>query len=188
MDKGLTWLWFVLLAGLSWGVYVPAISFGIRALDRNAFGAFLCVGVAYFLVAIVVPIAFFTSQNSWPSWTATGVTFATFAGVAGALGGLCVIFARRFGGNPLYIGSLIFGLAPVINALVSLVWHPEPDKPFHFQLPAAGPDWKLWAGVVLVGIGAFLVLYSNAESEAKPKAAGQPTAQATVPTPARAAE
>jgi drug/metabolite transporter (DMT)-like permease len=80
----------------------------------------------------------------------------------------------------LYIAPLIFGLAPVINTLVSLVWHPKPGAPLHFGLEDL-PGWKLWVGIVLVGAGAFLVLFAKEESEsAKPPAAPPPVA--TVPT------
>ena len=33
------WLLYVLLAGLSWGTYVPMIAFGGRTLGGNRFGA-----------------------------------------------------------------------------------------------------------------------------------------------------
>jgi hypothetical protein len=175
------------MAGLSWGVYVPAIAYGGREL-KNPFGSFLCVGVAYFLVAIVVPVLLFMSQNKWPAWNVTGVAFATMAGAAGAIGALGVILARYTGGDPLYIGSLIFGLAPVINALISLVWHPRPGSPWHFALPEVAPGWKLWVGIVMVGVGAALVLYSKEEAEKPQAPAGQPTAQAVAPASARTAE
>jgi hypothetical protein len=47
--------------------------------------------------------------------------------------------------------------------LVSMVWHPQPGHPFHFDLEL--PGWKLWAGIFLVGAGAALVLYSKEEAE-----------------------
>jgi hypothetical protein len=175
------------MAGLSWGVYVPAIAYGGREL-KNSFGSFLCVGVAYFLVAIVVPVLIFMSQNKWPAWNVTGVAFATLAGAAGAIGALGVILARATGGDPLYIGSLIFGLAPAINALVSLVWHPRPGSPWHFALPDVAPGWKLWVGIIMVAVGAALVLYSKEEAEKPHGTPTQPTAQATATTPAPTAE
>src|SRR5205814_7233924 len=60
-----------------------------------------------------------------------------------------------------YIAPLIFGLAPVINVLVSMVWHPKAGEPFNFGLEI--PGWKLWLGIVLVGAGAALVLFSKEE-------------------------
>ena len=52
------WLFFVVGAALSWGAYVPTIHHGQLALPaaaNRAMKAFLFVGVAYFLVAVVVP-------------------------------------------------------------------------------------------------------------------------------------
>ncbi len=52
------------------------------------------------------------------------------------------------------------------------VWHPEPGNPFHFKVEL--PGWKLWVGIVLVGLGAALVLFSKEEVEAHKKASGKP--------------
>src|SRR5207249_7255608 len=81
-----------------------------------------------------------------------------------------------------YIAPLIFGLAPVINVLVSMVWHPKAGEPFHFGLEV--PGWKLWLGIVLVGAGAALVLFSKEETETGKTAAKSPAvAAATAPEP-----
>ena len=188
------WLLYVLLAGLSWGTYVPLIFYGGSELGGKSASrilAILCVGVAYFVIAVLFPLYLFLSgQEPWPDLKTTGLVFSGLAGVAGAVGALCVVFASKAAvdaakeaGLPpatyrLYIAPLIFGLAPVINTLVSLVWHPKPGEPFHFGLEEL-PDWKLWLGIVLVGAGAFLVLFAKEESEsAKPAA---PPAAATPP-------
>jgi drug/metabolite transporter (DMT)-like permease len=164
------WLLYVALAGLSWGTYVPLIAYGGKELAGNRFGALLCVGVAYFLIAVVLPLAlFFSGREPWPPARPVGLIFSALAGVAGAGGALCVIFATRAAGGPtaknyLYIAPLIFGLAPVINTVVSTFWHPEPGNPLHFKVEL--PGWKLWVGILLVGIGAALVLFSKEEAEA----------------------
>src|SRR5262249_16102769 len=118
----------------------------------------------------------------------------SLAGVAGAVGAICVIFAtksaiaagRGSGVNyKLYIAPLIFGLAPVINTVVSSFWHPERGKPydFHFVMPG----WKLWVGILLVGLGAALVLFAKEESESKhaPAPALQTTPEARPCSPRR---
>jgi drug/metabolite transporter (DMT)-like permease len=164
------WLVYSLLAGLCWGTYVPLVSYGGRTLG-NSYASFLCVGMAYFLIAVLVPIAvLFTSAGAAdePRWGGTGITFATLAGVAGALGALCVIFATKEARvDPsirLYIAPIIFALAPVLNTVISLFWHPGPTGPFHFGLEHF-PGWKFYVGIVLTGLGAALVLYSKEESE-----------------------
>ena len=180
MSDRYLWLLYVGLAGLSWGTYVPLIFYGGNELGGKAGArlmAILCVGVAYFVIAVVFPLSMFLSrQEQWPTLSTTGLVFSGLAGVAGAVGALCVIFASRSataaavasGANPAayraFIAPLIFGVAPVINTLVSSVWHPAPGHPFHFKVEL--PGWKLWVGILLVGLGAALVLFSKEEVEA----------------------
>ncbi len=180
------WVWYVLLAGLSWGTYVPLIFYGGSELGgkpASRLMAILCVGVAYFVLAVLIPAALYLSGNQqMPELSTTGLTFSALAGVAGAVGALCVVFATQSafasakdaglpaGSYKVYIAPLIFAMAPVINVLVSLLWHPEKGSPLHFGFREM-PGWKLLAGIVLVGAGAFLVLMSKEESEASPKPA-----------------
>jgi len=194
------WLLYVTLAGLSWGTYVPLIFYGGNELGGKPGArlmAILCVGLAYFVVAVLFPLALFlTKQQEWPDMKTTGLVFSGLAGIAGAVGAICVIFASKAAMaagleakkldpsiNPavyrMYIAPLIFGLAPVINTLVSSFWHPKPGQPFHFE--ADLPGWKLWVGILLVGAGAALVLFSKEEAEEakKQSALNKPTPSAT---------
>ena len=173
------WLIYSVLAGLCWGTYVPLVQQGIGSL-KTPFGSFLFVGVAYFLFAVLLPLALiFTGTERSPDWNAYGITFATLAGVAGALGALCVIFANRGASidTKLYIAPVIFGLAPLLNTLISLIWHPSAQngEAFHFGLKHS-PHWTLYIGILFTGIGAALVLYSKEATEAANKARPAPTA------------
>ena len=197
------WLLYVLLAGLSWGTYVPLIFYGGSELGGKSGArmlAILCVGIAYFVIAVLFPLYLFLSgREQWPDLKTTGLVFSGLAGVAGAVGALCVVFASKAAvtaaqqaGVPpatyrLYIGPLIFGLAPVINTLVSLVWHPQPGQPFHFGVEQL-PGWKLWVGIVFVGAGAFLVLFAKEETESghRPAAPTPPPPVAAAPPPSTA--
>ncbi len=189
MQKNFGWLFYVILAGLAWGTYVPIVFYGGRELttDRGSLGgrlaSILCVGMAYFVLAVLIPLLLFlTKQHAWPPMKKTGLIFSGLAGIMGALGAISVIFASKAAvdaanalGQPentyrIYIAPLIFGLAPVINTLVSLFWHPKPNQPWHFGLEKL-PGYKLLLGIVLVGLGAFLVLYSKEVSETKPATA-----------------
>jgi drug/metabolite transporter (DMT)-like permease len=163
--EGKLWLFYAILAGLCWGTYVPLVQHGVRSL-ASPYGSFLCVGMAYFLIAVVVPIALLATTERAPNWGATGITFATLAGVAGALGALCVIFANRRADldDRLYIAPIIFALAPVLNTVVSLFWHPSPADSLRFGLEHL-PGWKFYLGILLTGAGAALVLYSKEEAE-----------------------
>ena len=187
VPKSKTYLIFVVLAGLCWGTYVPLVQQGIGGL-RSPFGSFLCVGLAYFVLAVIFPmILFLTGVEEAPSIKTSAVVFSSLAGVAGAVGAICVVFATSTAvkaatdaGLPatsykIYIAPLIFGLAPVINTLLSTVWHPSSKtgwNNFHFEMP----NIYLLIGIVLVGAGAALVLYSKEIGEA-PKPAVVPATQ-----------
>ena len=190
------WWGYVLLAGLAWGTYVPIIFYGGSVLGGTVGSrlmAILCVGVAYFVLGVIFPLAVFVSgQQEWPPLKTTGLVFAGLAGVAGALGAICVVFAssaavaqaKADGLSPatyrMYIAPLIFGLAPVINTIIASFWHPDAKTGdpwiFHFEVPG----WKLFAGILLVAIGVYLVLMSKEEAEATK--GGPKPAPATVPT------
>jgi uncharacterized membrane protein len=192
------WIAYVLLAGLSWGTYVPLIFYGGSELGGKPASrilAILCVGVAYFVIAVLFPLyVFLSGREQWPELKTTGLVFSGLAGVAGAIGALCVVFASKSAvdaakaaGLPpatfrLYIAPLIFGLAPVINTLISIVWHPKPGAWAHFGLEDL-PGWKLWVGIVLVGAGAFLVLFSKEEAEVHKGPVPTPPAASTAIPP-----
>jgi drug/metabolite transporter (DMT)-like permease len=161
--KSRIWIFFVALAGLCWGMYIPLVANGGKALlappgPINSYAAILCVGVAYFLIAILLPLAIMGLRRRWPAWSVGGVTYATLAGAAGALGALCVVFATvEFKGPKIYVAPVIFSLAPVINTLVSLFWHPD-EGGLTFGPPREKPHWSLYIGILLAAAGAGLVL------------------------------
>jgi hypothetical protein len=177
------WLMYVAMAGLAWGTYVPIIFYGGSELGGRPNArlmAILCVGAAYFVIGVLFPLFMFaTGWQPWPEINTTGLVFSGLAGVAGALGAIGVIFATKAAleaGNALepkdpnaykvYIAPLIFGLAPVINVIVSMLWHPKAGEPFHFAWK--NPHPLLWVGILFVGVGAALVLYSKEVSEVPP--------------------
>ncbi len=166
------WQAFVLGAVLSWGIYVPVLHEGQREMgsgrpSAGALRSFLCVGLAYFLTAVVIPLAllFFNMAGGEPLefsrngvFLGRAVTFATLGGIAGAAGALCIILSIKNGGIPLYIAPLVFAGAPIVNAIVSLLWHP----PANASDPKMLPGWIMFGGgILLAAIGAGLVLYSK---------------------------
>lgn len=192
-DKYL-WLAYVALAGLAWGTYVPIIFYGGSELGGRPNArllAILCVGLAYFAIGVVFPLVmFFTGQYAWPELKTNGLIFSSLAGVAGAVGAICVIFATQAAMSAargaelppetfkVFIAPMIFGLAPVINVLVSTVWHPKPGEPLHFAFHPPHP--LLWVGILLVGVGAALVLYSKELTETSSKTAAPPASTTSI--------
>ena len=93
------WILFALGAALSWGLYGPALHRGQVELG-NPMRALLCVGVAYFLIGVLVPLITLSSQGQLNGFTMKGSVGATHAGMLGAAGAVCIIFAFRSGGLP----------------------------------------------------------------------------------------
>ncbi|MGH9626750.1 MAG: hypothetical protein ACRD7E_00070 [Bryobacteraceae bacterium] len=142
------WIVFALGAALSWGMYGPALHRGQIQLG-SPLRALLCVGVAYFLVGVLVPVIVLGSQGNLKDFSVSGTTAATLAGALGAIGAVCIIFAFTAGGRPTYVMPLVFGLAPVVNVLVSMSIHP----------PNVAPNPLLWVGFLMAALGAGMVLY-----------------------------
>lgn len=144
----MAWIVFALGAVLSWGMYGPALFEGQVRLG-NPLRALLCVGVAYFLVAILVPVGALSVSGGLHGFNTGGSLFASLGGVLGALGAVCIIWAFRTGGLPTYVMPLVFGGAPVVNVIVGMLWHP----------PKTSPSPMLYVGFAMAAIGAALVLY-----------------------------
>jgi len=144
----MSWIVFVAGAVLSWGLYGASLHRGQQALG-SPLKALLCVGIAYVLIAVFVPIGTLVSQNDLRGFNAGGAITATVAGALGALGAICIIYAFRAGGSPLYVMPLVFGGAPLVNVLATMALHP----------PKTIPSPMLFVGFVLAAVGAGLVLY-----------------------------
>jgi len=151
--KSMFWIVFVAGAVLSWGAYGALLHQGQTQLG-NPLKALLCVGVAYFLIGILVPVGALGSQGQLNSFNSQGLITATIAGALGAIGAACIIWAFRNGGLPVYVMPLVFGGAPVVNVLLTMVLHPpkSPINPF------------LYLGFLLASIGAAMVLYFRPQS------------------------
>jgi hypothetical protein len=142
------WLLFVAGAVLSWGAYGVLLHQGQTQL-ANPLKALLCVGVAYFLIGVLVPGVSLSAQGELAGFNRTGLVTATVAGALGAIGAVCIIYSFRFGGLPLYVMPLVFGGAPIVNVLLTMVLHP----------PRSTPNPLLYVGFLLAASGAGMVLY-----------------------------
>lgn len=147
------WIAFVLGAVVSWGMYGPVLHKGQAQLG-NPLRALLCVGFAYFLIGVLVPVISLASQGELKGFNLGGTLSAGLGGALGALGAVCIIWSFRFGGLPNYVMPLVFGGAPLVNVLFSMWLHP----------PKTAPNPLLYAGFVLVAVGAGMVLYFKPSS------------------------
>ena len=147
------WIIFALGAALSWGLYGPALHNGQVQL-ASPMRALLCVGVAYFLIGVLVPVASLASQGGLHGFTMKGSVAATLGGALGAAGAVCIIFAFKYGGLPTYVMPLVFAGAPLVNVLFTMWQHP----------PKTAPNPLLYIGFVLAAAGAGMVLYFKPSS------------------------
>jgi hypothetical protein len=117
----------------------------------------LCVGLAYFAIAVVVPNLLLLGPVTEAShYSFKGTTWSLLAGAAGALGALGIIMAFNFGGKPIYVMPIIFGGAPVVATLTSTI---SDDL-----VSEIGPMFL--AGLILVIAGAAMVLVFAPKSHA----------------------
>lgn len=144
----MTWVIFVAGAVLSWGAYGALLHQGQMALG-NPLKALLCVGAAYFLIGVIVPVAGLSAQGDLGGFNTNGLVTATIAGALGAAGAACIIWSFRSGGLPVYVMPLVFAGAPIVNVLVSMAIHP----------PRQAINPLFVVGFALASIGAALVLY-----------------------------
>lgn len=176
----MTWPTFAVMTMLFWGVYGVLLHTGRLGMIESAAGkadvanasmkAFLLVGAAYFVVAIVGPlIVLMQNKTNW-SFTGKGLTWSFIAGTAGAVGAFTLILAlgaaAKVGASPAGVMSLVFGGAPIINAFVAMAIHP-PEGGFTKVPPL------FWIGIVMAAAGGFLVAKFNPTAQAPAKPAAQ---------------
>ncbi len=118
--KGLPFvLAFTAMTFLAWGAYGPLLHHGTLSMGKDSLRAFVGVGIAYFFIAVLVPIYILRSQGETGKWTVSGTFYSLIAGAVGAVGALGVILALSYGGLPVYVMPLVFGFAPIVNTLVT---------------------------------------------------------------------
>lgn len=180
-SSSLTWLMFALLTVGCWGVYGVFLHTGQVAMQdpvNGRYKAFLFVGLAYFLTAVLAPLAILLVKGTaFSGYTGRGMAWSLVAGIVGAAGAFGVLLAFGAKGTPAVVMSIVFAGAPVVNAIYSLLLHP----------PAGG--WggirpQFFLGILLAALGGCLVTLYKPAPAPKPAAAPPPIEQAANPTPA----
>ncbi|MEM6259812.1 MAG: hypothetical protein AAGI37_16170 [Planctomycetota bacterium] len=162
-----SYLLFVLLTIGTWGLYGIFLHKGQVLMspgDPNArYKAFLFVGIAYFLVAVLAPLAMLLITGSDWKMTGSGMSWSLIAGIVGAVGAFGVLLAFGAGGKPAVVMSLIFAGAPLVNAAVAITM----DKQWGQVKPL------FLVGIVLAAAGAYLIV----TQKPKPVPHAKPTIQ-----------
>ena len=197
-----TALFYVLGVVICWGLYSVFLHMGSVGMTiegakpdlmSNRMKAFLLVGIAYVLVAVVGPLIILKlrdagSATHW-SFPSTGWKMSLVAGLLGAFGAFFLLMALSSDGGDAgmrkvliaMVPTLVFAGAPLVNAMVSVtkegLWSKTPPQFF--------------AGLLLAAVGAGLVMYYKPSSgpakkpDAAPPALTAPAKVAAMP-PVRA--
>ena len=181
--SGIPWYAWALLTVICWGTYGVCMHTGSASMvgpeKQNAeharIMAFLWVGLAYFLTAVIAPLIILKLKGGpidfW-AYPAQGWKWSLIAGILGAIGALGVLLAFGAAPNPpgpgIYVPivmSIIFAGAPIVNAIVNTTkegnW-PYVKAPFIL-------------GIFLAALGGYLV------TKNPPKPPPPQKAEATAP-------
>ncbi len=121
-------IYWALLTVVCWGTYGVCMHIGSSNMGDKENGrimAFLWVGLAYFLTAVVAPLIILKVKGGNVAfWTypLEGWRWSLIAGTLGAIGALGVLLAFGKMPSPAYVPvimSIIFAGAPIVNAIVS---------------------------------------------------------------------
>jgi len=172
-QQGMTWLAFALMTVGCWGIYGVLLHTGQSHMGDQAMGrykAFLWVGIAYFLTAVLAPALLLLIKGATWSFPFKGAAWSLLAGVAGAAGAFCVLLAFGAKGSPSVVMAIIFAGAPIVNAIVALSIYPPPGG-------LGAIRWQFAVGILMAALGGFMV------TKYKPGPPGSPPAPSKSPTP-----
>mgnify|MGYP004368654403 FL=1 len=126
--KNMQYLYYALITVICWGVYGVCMHVGSEGMGSKEYGrlmAFIWVGIAYFLTAIIAPLIILKVKGGpidfW-AYPTTGWQWSLIAGILGAIGALGVLLAFGKMPSPVYVPvimSIIFAGAPIVNAIVN---------------------------------------------------------------------
>lgn len=176
-----TWLIFALGTVATWGLYgifLHSGQMGMADKENGRYKAFLFVGIAYFITAVLAPLLVLLVKKADWNYPAAGMKLSLFAGILGAIGAFFVLLALgsgiKNGTGPSVIMSIIFAGAPIVNAVVAITMSNDWDK----------IRWPFVLGLVLAAAGGCLVtMFKPAHGPPAKKVASAPAvAQVSSPT------
>ncbi len=146
----LAYLAFVLMTIVFWGIYGPLLHLG-QVQMGEPIRPLICVGLAYCLVGVLVPLIVLWTRGEKGRWSVSGFLWSLIAGIVGAFGAIGIIIAFKYHGSPVYVMPLVFGGAPVINTLVTM-W---------MNRTMRTASAAFFVGIAIVALGAAGVMYFN---------------------------
>ncbi len=160
----MNWLIFALMTVACWGLYGIFLHAGQVEMQDKELGrykAFLFVGIAYFITAVVAPLVVLLVKGTEGAWSmpSKGMWLSLFAGILGAAGAFCVLLAMASGAKggmspavvAISVMSIIFCGAPLVNAIVS-IWMDRPEGGL------AAIPWQFLCGILIAALGGFMVV------------------------------
>lgn len=172
------WLFYVFLTVCTWGLYGVFLHSGQIAMKDAEFGrykAFLFVGIAYFIFAVLAPLVLLKLQGSNWNFPSKGVWVSLFAGALGAIGAFGILLAFGAKGTPQVVMSIVFAGAPVVNAVVATWMHPPKGG-------LAGVPWQFYLGILMAAAGGCIVSLYRPPPAPKAMATARP---GVAPAPGR---
>jgi drug/metabolite transporter (DMT)-like permease len=126
-QSNIAWNIYALMTVAAWGVYGIFLQLGQMGMKDPALGgykAFLFVGIAYFLTAVLAPLALLWMRGADWRFPAAGAWISLLAGIVGAIGAFAVLLAFGAGGQPAVVMTIVFAGAPIVNSVVGLLKDP----------------------------------------------------------------
>jgi drug/metabolite transporter (DMT)-like permease len=151
----MNWFIFSLMTVVSWGLYGIFLHSGQVAMKDQAnglFKAFLFVGLAYFLTAVLAPLGMLATRKAAWTFPTAGMGWSLLAGIVGAVGAFCVLLAFGAKGTPGVVMSIVFAGAPIVNAVVAMYLSPPEGG-------LGAVRWQFYLGIILAATGGCLVTF-----------------------------
>lgn len=175
-----SWLVFALGTVLTWGLYGIFLHMGQVGMGdpvNGRYKAFLFVGVAYFLTAVLAPLLLLVMRGADWSFPAKGLWLSLFAGILGAIGAFFVLLSlgaaigAKVQNAPGVVMSIVFAGAPIVNAVVSISMAQDWGR----------IRWPFLLGLVMAAAGGYLVTKFKPVHAAPAKPAGNVAAASPGP-------
>jgi hypothetical protein len=162
----MNYIYYALLTVVCWGTYGICMhtgSINMKDPENGRIMAFLWVGLAYFLTAVVAPLIILKLKGGniafW-NYPTSGWKWSLIAGTLGAIGALGVLlaFGSAAAEKPTPPGwfvpvimSIIFAGAPMVNAIVSTT------KEGNWGRVLSKEHWPFIVGIAMAALGGYLI-------------------------------